>query len=422
MIPKKGEIELRIKRPLVAVAALSLGVAVLGACSSSSKSSSSGGSTPSSSTGSAAPTGQPLEVNINAPLTGPINFPEVKAGVLAAQDAVNAAGGVHHRPLKVIFCDGQSPTDPTPTLNCTHSAIANQSVVAEVGDYSSFGSLVAPLLNAAGMASIAPVPLYAPQYELPNSFPLMASEAGANGVCVADQGAKSVGFAYIDIPGSAEQITFGNAFLLKGRGMTYAKSVPISLTVTDPTPQVTALAPYGGVALGLAPTQVAQYLEAHKSVAPNQTVCDAYLSATPTTLQSLGSAANGLYLVAGLPFVESNNPGVAVFKQQMAQYQPGATVDEPALNAWLSVTAFAQVANQTSGDVTRASVLHAWQSLTSLQVDGLLPPDLNMQSSPLGIPSLARLVNVWVQYGRVESGQINVLTQNFVDLLTKPTS
>jgi Periplasmic binding protein len=182
------------------------------------------------------------------------------------------------------------------------------------------------------------------------------------------------------------------------------------------------LASYGGVALGLAPTQVAQYLEAHKSVAPNQTVCDAYLSATPTTLQSLGSAANNLYLVAGLPFVQSNNPGIAVFKQQMAQYQPTATVDEPALNAWLSVTAFAQVANQTSGDVTRASVLHAWQSLTSLQVDGLLPPDLNMQSSPLGIPSLARLVNVWVQYGRVENGQINVLTQNFVDLLTKPTS
>jgi ABC-type branched-subunit amino acid transport system substrate-binding protein len=363
-----------------------------------------------------------VEVNANIPLTGPINFPEVKAGMLAAQDAVNAAGGVNHRPLKVIFCDGQSPTDPTPTLNCTHSAIANQSVVAEVGDYSSFGGLVAPLLNAAGMASIAPVPLYAPQYELPNSFPLMASEAGANGVCVADQGAKSVGFAYIDIPGSAEQITFGNAFLLKGRGMTYAKSVPISLTVTDPTPQVTALAPYGGVALGLAPTQVAQYLEAHKSVAPNQTVCDAWLSATPTTLQSLGSAANGLYLVAGLPFVQSNNPGVAVFKQQMAQYQAGATIDEPALNGWLSVTAFAQVANQTSGAVTRASVLHAWQSLTTLQVDGLLPPNLNMQVSPLGIPSLARLVNVWVQYGRVENGQINVLTQNFVDLLTKPTS
>jgi branched-chain amino acid transport system substrate-binding protein len=430
----EGEKLVRIQKPFALAMSLAVAIGVLSACGSSSKNTTptttqsaatsppTSGSAPTSGspTTSGAATGQPILLNMNTPLTGPITFPETKSAAIAAEDAINAAGGVQGRPIKVLFCDTQSATDPTPSLQCTNSAIANQNVVAEVGDYSSFGGETTPLLTAAGVADIAPVPLYAPQYAAANSFPLMASEAGGLGVCMVDQGAKSVGFAYIDIPGSTEQITFGNLFMEKGRGTSYAKSVPISLTVTDPTPQVTSLASYGGVSLGLAPTQVAQYLQVHQTVAPNQLVCDAYLSATPATLSSLGSAANGLYLVSGLPPLEGSNPGIAIFKAQMAKYSPGAILDEDALNIWLGINAFAQVANKTPGPITRASVLAAWQNLTSLQVDGLLPPDLNLKVSPLGNPSLARLTNVWVQYERVENGKVEPISNGYVDLLVKP--
>jgi branched-chain amino acid transport system substrate-binding protein len=402
----------RIQKPFALALAVSAALTTLVAC----------GSSPASATTatSAKASGQPILLNMNTPLTGAIAFPETKSAAIAAEDAINAAGGVHGRPVKVLFCDAQSPTDPTYSIDCVNSAIANKDVVAEVADYGSFGGETTPLLTAANMADIAPIPLYAPQYSSSNSFPLMASETAGLGICMVDHGAKSVGLAYIDIPGSTEQITFGNAFMEKGRGTSYAKSVPIALTVTDPTPQVTALASYGGVVLGLAPTQVTQYLQVHQTVAPNQKVCNNYLSLDPTTLASLGSAANGLYLVSGLPPLQGNNPGVAVFKRQMAKYAPGATLDEDALNTWLAVTAFAQVANKTSGPVTRQSVLAAWKKLTSLQVDGLLPPKLNLKVNPIGTSDLARLTNVWVQYERVEKGKIVPISKGFVDLLVKP--
>jgi branched-chain amino acid transport system substrate-binding protein len=419
---------MRISKSTASAAALALAACVFASCSSSSKSSS--GSTATTTAGSAAgatastaaaPKGAPIVVNMNVGLTGPITFPEDKYAALAAEDAINAAGGVKGRPLQVTFCDGQSPTDPNPSIQCTKSAISNSNVVAEVGDYSSFGDEITPLMHTAGLTDIAPVPIYASQMALSNSFPLMSTEAGL-GACLIDNGAKSAAIAYIDIPGSSQQITFGNIFL-KPRGTSYAKAVPISLTVTDPTPQVTALSSYGGVALGLAPTQVAQFVKAHASVAPSQPMCDAYLSASvPSTLQSLGSLANGMLIESGLPIITGDNPGVAVFKKQMAMYEPSAALDESALNSWLAVTAFAQVANQSSGDITRASVLSDWQNLTTLQVDGLLPPGLNLKSNPLGSAAVSQLSNHWMSYGKVENEQVQQVSSGFVDMLSAPSS
>jgi branched-chain amino acid transport system substrate-binding protein len=402
-----------------AVLSVVLVLPILAACSSSKSS----GTSSTTSTGGAAASkvsGQPVLVNMNVALTGPITFPQDKTAAVVAQDAINAAGGIHGRPLKVIFCDGQSPVDPSPSIRCTQSAANNSQVVAEVGDYTAFGDEITPILHSAGLVDIGNVPLAAPQLSLDNSFPLIASEGGALGECIVDQGIKSVGLAYIDIPAGSQSIAFGNLFLGKGRGTSYAKSVPVALTATDMTPQVTSLTSSAGVALSLAPTQVTQFLKDHAVVAPNQPVCSSGLGTLPSDLSTLGSLANKLYLVYGLPLINGDNPGIAVFKKQMAQYSPSTTLDETMLNAWLAVTAFAQVANQTTGAVTRAAELHAWQGLTSFQVDGLLPPDLNLKTSPLGIPALARLTNVWVQYGQVNNGQVQpVGSGGYTNMVTK---
>lgn len=403
-------------------AACTVALGSLSACSSNkstgSSSTTSNSSSSSQSSVASPPTGTPIVVNMIGGFTGSTAFPEMKQAALAAQSAVNAAGGVHGQPVKVSFCDtGASVTDPAPVIQCLQSAISNPNMVAEVGDYTSFAGETAPIENTANLATIAPVPLDAPQMSLPDQYPLLAPEAGGDGNCVLDNGAKTVGLAYIDVQGSSEQIGFGNIFLQKAHGATYAKSVPIPFTETDITPYVTALSKLGGVTLGIAPSQTAQYLQADKSIAPNQILCAGALGVTPQVISTLGSSGDGLFVEGGLPIVTGDNPGAQLFRKQMAQYQPSAGLDEPALNAWLAVTAFAQVANQTTGPVTRSSVAQAWKNLSTLQVDGLLPPQLNLKNSPIGISALGRVSNVWVEYGKLQGGKLVPVSTDFVSLI-----
>jgi branched-chain amino acid transport system substrate-binding protein len=377
--------------------------------------------TASASTTGAVAKGSPVVVNINFGRTGSITFPQVDAAIHAAAKAINKSGGINGRPLTISICDGKTPTDPTPSIACTKAAVANNAVVAEVGDYTSFGDQITPILNDGGVTNIGPVPLSSAQLSLPNSYPLMGSEGGGLGVLMADHGAKTIGEAYVDIPAGAGSIAFANIFLGKGRnGQKVDATVPISLTATDVTPQVATLKDMDGVALSLAPTQVAQYITAWKQAGYKQILGAPALAMLPTELKTLGSTANGVYIVSGLPIITSNNPGVKMFKAEMKAYDSKASLDTTSLNAWMSVWAFAKVARTIQGDVTRKSVAQAWASLGAFDLFGMLPAQLNFQNHPVGIASLDRVFNVWVQYGQVKNGTIVDLKKGWVSLVVPP--
>jgi branched-chain amino acid transport system substrate-binding protein len=363
-------------------------------------------------------TGDPIEVSAITALTGPIAFPELKAGIEAAAKAINAAGGVKGHPLKVSVCDGKSPTDPNPSIQCARDFAAGKSVV-DLANYSSFGDQVLPVYKQVGMAAVGSVPLSAAVLSLDNSFPLITSEGAGLATVLADQGFKKIGFAYIGIPAGEGSIAVANSALKQGRGFELGTKTAVPFTATDVTPMVESMKNEEAVALSMAPTQVVQWTKAVKAGNYTQKMSSANLAMLPSQLAALGDAAEGMYVTAGLPFISSDLPGIKQFKAEMAASDPKATVDEVALNAWLATHAFAQVANATDGEVTRASVLAAWQKIGKLDVLGLLPPDIDLQKG-LDSPGLNRLFNQWTRIGQVKNGVVVDIADKWVPIFTKP--
>jgi hypothetical protein len=404
---------------MVAAAALLLATSLIAACGDDDDDTDATGNTSGGGTPTSELSGDPVEVVINVGLSGAIPFPQVETAMLAAQDAINAEGGIKGRPLKVNFCDGKSPTDPGPSIECNREAAANDAIVASVGDYSSFGDQIIPIQHEAGMATIAPVPLSGASFSVDSSFPLMTSEGGALGVLLADMGVTDVGLAYIDIPAGAQSVGFGNIFLGMKYGKEYSQTAPIPLSATDVTPQVASFDKSDGIALSIAPTQFAQFLKAYTQGGFDQKLGAPALSMLPRDVEPLGDAVDGVYVVSGWPIVTGDHPGIERFKKEMQAKDPEASLDETAINAWVGLHAFAQVANTIEGEVTRASVLEAWKNLTTLDVFGMLPPDLNLQESPLGVPGLERLTNVWAQYGQFEGTEIVDSGRGWVSLIAQ---
>jgi branched-chain amino acid transport system substrate-binding protein len=393
----------------------------MAACSSSSGGSSSTGATSAGSTPSsaAAPTGKPVEINIVYPQTGAIAFPEMGVAIKAAENAINASGGINGHPLKVNVCDTQSPTDPNPTQTCMRKVAANKDIVAEVGDYSSFNDIVTPIENAAHMIQIGGVPLGASQQQLPNSYPLAMPEEEAFGAALVKYGSTKPGLIYIDIPTAQKAYSQINSWLKAGGSSVQLQSKqPAPLTATDLSPQVSALCGADGVSMSLAPTQTASFLQAHaQGSCPNQILVASALG-TLAQLPQLGTKADGLILDAGLPFPnDTSSQGVQKFISQMNSVDPKAAKNMDSEMAWLSVWAFAQIARTIKGDVTRDSFWNATKATTTFQVFDMLPPDLDLSKGVTQVPDVPQITNHWVKLGKIQNGQVVDSGKGWVDVL-----
>jgi ABC-type branched-subunit amino acid transport system substrate-binding protein len=360
-----------------------------------------------------------VEVNIVFPETGTFTFPEMGTAVEAAEKAVNDSGGINGRPLKVNICDTTSATDPNPTIACLRSVTANQNIVAELGDYSSFADIATPLENAAHLVQIGAPPLGVSQQELPNAYPLVMPEEEAFGAALVKIGATNPGLLYIDIPTAQKAFSQINAYLKAGgSSVKLTTSEPAPITSTDLSPQAAALCKNDAVAMTVAYTQIAQYLTARaQGSCPQQKVVTAMIGIA-STLSSLGSLANGMYVDSGLPFVtDTSVPGVKMFIDQMNAIDPKAAKDSVSEGAWLSVWAFAQEARLLKGPITRDTVWDQWSHLGSFQVFGMLPPGLNLQKGITQIPHSSRLTDHWIQLGTIENGTVQPSGQGWIDVL-----
>lgn len=406
-----------------------LGVSLVACSSSGSKgggtsttpttSAAASGSPAANSSSGSAPSGKPVEINIVYPQTGAIAFPEMGVAIKAAENAVNASGGISGHPLKVDVCDSQSPVNPNPTQTCMRKVAANKDIVAEVGDYSSFNDIVTPIENAAHMIQIGGVPLGASQQQLPNSYPLAMPEEEAFGAALVKYGSTKPGLIYIDIPTAQKAYSEINTWLKAGGSSVQLQvKQPAPLTATDLSPQVAALCSTDGVAMSLAPTQTASFIQAHKQGScSNQTMVASALG-TLAQLPQLGAKADGLIMDAGLPFPnDTSSQGVQKFISEMNSVDPKAAKNMDSEMAWLSVWAFAQIARTIKGDVTRDSFWNATKATTTFQVFDMLPPGLDLSKGVTQVPNVPQITNHWVKLGKVVNGQAVDSGKGWVDVL-----
>lgn len=128
-------------------ASLCLAAVILSACGSSSPSAASG-SSGSSSGGSKTATGAPLNVVVNAPLSGAsaeIGQTHFLPGALSAAWDINHNGGIMGHKVNVVQADDQD--DPADGVAAINKAIASDNPVAIVGPSSDTASAVDPVIN-----------------------------------------------------------------------------------------------------------------------------------------------------------------------------------------------------------------------------------------------------------------------------------
>ncbi|MCS6825219.1 MAG: ABC transporter substrate-binding protein [Caldilinea sp.] len=95
---------------------------------------------------------EPIYIGVSGPLTGPnARYGEqwIKGFDLALEE-INAAGGVHGRPLAYIFEDSQS--DPKQSVVVAQKFVADPRIIVELGDFASPASMAAsPIYQRGGL-------------------------------------------------------------------------------------------------------------------------------------------------------------------------------------------------------------------------------------------------------------------------------
>ncbi|GAA3226686.1 ABC transporter substrate-binding protein [Actinocorallia longicatena] len=356
----------------------------------------------------------PINLQVIAHLTSANPSSEAFDGAQAAAAAVNASGGVNGHPLKVTVCDAGNGASVTQAVTCARKLVADKSIVAEVGDFEIAQDQVNTILAAAKVPNIGPPPTGQSVLSSPNSFPLAGSEGAALGITLADAGAKKIHVAYVDSPQAAAVLPFTKSVLAMSRpDASVLSGIPVQISTSDLTPAVTKASSGDGVVLAMIPAQLSSWLTVSKGGDFPQKLVASSTSLLPKELEALGSKADGLLVASGLPFVTGDSEGVVRFRDEMARYAPGKSVDSISLNAWLSTWAFAQVARTMKGDITRETVMAAFGNLTDFNVFGLLPPGFTTTKGS-SVPGFSRLFNQSTIEGVVKDGKIVQTSDGYV--------
>lgn len=386
-------------------AAAALSLTALAACSSSATSSSSSPAV----TGSAA-TGSPILLGSMASLTNPAySTPQVRDGIQAAIDSINAAGGVGGHPLKLDFCDTAFSVNGE--LTCTRKLIAdkvdafiNPAVLADPSgaEYKLITAANIPVIGTEGQSPS--------ELNTPVVFPLSSGIPGwFYGAVDALVQAGSKKISLFVAAGGTGQFLGGLATdALKSAGLTPATTV-VENPAADPTfDSAAAKAIAGGVdgiVLGVSQADIPAIVSALRNAGYSGKISSITALFGPAALQALGSKADGILLASQLAFVsDTSNQGIASFLADMKKYVPKATVDETTEFSWSATQLFAKVAIQGKA-YTSADLLSAMNSLSAPVDIGTAAPYTTTGTSPLA-STYPRILNPTVQFGVIKGGQL----------------
>ena len=392
----------RIRRPLLALSAAALSV-LASACGQS--------TAPTAASSGAGP--DPIEIAIitDASVPGAGSKPETAAAAKARVDAINAAGGLHGRKLVLTECDTKG--DPNTAQACARTVVAG-GAVAVVGLTSTSDSLIAPMLEKAGIASIGTTPLTPVAGDSKTAFcfnPGIAGDFLATAPALAAAGAKKVALLF---PGDVGAVSANAkaAFetgakvgkVATGPAVGFANTdtqfeASIAKAVTDGVDGVAAIAPG---------TNQATLIAAVRRQQPTVKVGSISVGLTPEVITALGPAAEGVVAVAlTQPATATDIPGIKKFNADMDASAPSVPRTDLAINAWAAVYAFEQLTTGTEAP-TRAGVLAAVTAAKDLDLGGIYPK-LSAADRSAKVPGLSCAMNTKVVFEKVQNGQLVAL-------------
>jgi branched-chain amino acid transport system substrate-binding protein len=357
-------------RPLVSglavLATLAVSAAGLTACGSS-------GAGPATS----APTGSPIVFTVNAATSGPAPLPFMLAGAKAAAKAINAAGGIKGRPLVIKNCDDQF--DPNRASACARTAKAD-GVIAYTGAETTAGDAYIPVLSTLGIPTIGNIPASQSDFTSKLSYPIgsgaLVELAGA-GALMTKAGCSKVGVAYAD--NSAAKFA-AETYLAKGLALGGKKidvEVAVAMTAADMSPYASSVLSKGADCVNVTgPDAVAdKMIVALKQAKPDLKIFQPASAFGPATLKKLGSAADGVYMSAGIapPSTATNIPGVKIFNAEMdASGDKKTDRNEFMINTWATVHIVAQQLEDATA-IDSASLIKAMTAAGPIDFSPIVP-------------------------------------------------
>jgi len=305
------------------------------------------------------------------------------AGAKAAMARINAAGGIKGRPLELVVCDTTNTASVAAT--CAQKFAADASIVATVGDVSSFGGDTNPPLEKASVAGIGTVPLAAGDFGATRVFATTSGGLEFLGIAsfLYDRvGARKIGIAVIDDP-VAQALPGLVDGILAPRGGKLSGSVVVPVADADVSAKVASLAHSDAQALALTEDVGIRYLQAARQQGFSGPLMVSETTMRPELLKERMSAKD-LEKVYAISWFDKTSSGYADYLGDLKKYQPKVKADDLSANAWLSVNVFAKVASGLD-EVTREKVLAGMNALAGFDTKGMTPPlDYTVKGTALG--------------------------------------
>lgn len=382
------------------------------ACGSSSSDGAGGGTSSASTTASG---GTISIMTLGSFSQPPYALGEIPVAAQAAVNAVNAAGGVHGRKLKLITCDDEM--NPNDALACAREAVSDQ-VAAVVGTFTFYGDNIIPILQQAGIPDLLDVAIAPSELTSKDSFPVYSGANASGGIAaiLGQHGCKKIADVSPDTAAARSNTTQNIAPVAEKFGAT-VQGFYVEPSATDMTPVISQVLSAGitCISFGTGPQQTAAGIIAARQSGKDVTIATTTLGLPQVLLPQLKSAGNGVYVLSPFAYPSSGNKTALAVQSGMAAVNPKEPVDDASLNAYAAVLAFAKVAD-TLQTVDAKTVLGALDSGVSVNT-GLFAPTVLNDGGP--ITSSPRVSGSVLDVYEAENGKyVPVSTDAQVNLKT----
>ena len=394
--------------------AVAIGAAALTAtaCSSSpsATATAAGGSGTSSST---------IVVGGMAPLTSQVLAqPDIKAGVAAAVDALDAQGGIDGHHVQLDYCDTQYTNSGE--ISCMDQLIADKvSALITPSIAASASGSPYELAQAADLASIGTQGQIVTEFTSPDVFPLSSGDPGWVYGAMSDLvkgGARRI--AVLGNATGSYQAVRGYALAaLKQAGLT-----PVNVVEGDPASDPTYSAAAAkvvagnidGLYLAVSPNVVPVAVRAVRAAGYTGPIAAEAAVFSPPIIKALGSLANGIELSGAVVYAsETSNPEVAAYLSDMKKYQPQAAVDQISESAWAAMQLYAKLMKGQT-NFSSSNVLSLLKNLSTPIDLGLAGPFV-VKGAVSPVSGFPNIYNPNITLGVIRNGVIEQSGATFVN-------
>ncbi|MDQ0691411.1 ABC transporter substrate-binding protein [Arthrobacter sp. W4I7] len=303
------------------------------------------------------------------------------AGARASVRAINARGGIHGRPLELLYCNERS--EAAAAEQCAREAV-KEDVLAVVAMTSSRGAAqIYHVLEAADIPVLGATALSTADYTSPVAFNVDGGAMVAFTLCptnLAMGGATKQAMvrADLDVAAGLEPLV-AKGIDAADRAEDSKVVLKIPASATDYSGYIRQLKDAGvtGVTSAVSQTTQVQLLQTAETLGSDMKVCADTGNMSPETLAQLGAAADRFYTV-GLPPIDpsSSVPGVAQFVKDVEasitagdQWAETARKRPSAMRGWVGPRIVERVASSIDGELTSESFLKSLRTETALDVD-----------------------------------------------------